>query len=283
MKKLFIVLAVLFIGILVAGCTSQPAAQVTPTPTATPVPTTATPMEKNIVQTAVADGRFTTLVAALQAAKLDETLSGPGPFTVFAPTDDAFKKLPAGTVETLLKTPEGDLKQILLYHVVSGNVMSDAAMNLTTAKTVQGASITLAVKNGSLMVNGATVIIKDIKCSNGVIHVIDAVLIPPAEKPVTTKAATPTQEPQWIMTFTPIGTLIPDPKITVPVGTKIVFVSDDPYKQHGVKSINAVDVGKFDSGTLLYKQSYSYTCVKAGVISYITTYQPYIVSTINCV
>jgi hypothetical protein len=97
-----------------------------------------------------------------------------------------------------------------------------------------------------------------------------------------TPTPAPTAEPVWTMTFTQTGTLIPDPKITVPVGTRIVFVSDDPYKQHGVKSINAVDVGKFDSGTLLYKQSYSYTCVKAGTIEYTTTFQPYIVSTINC-
>jgi uncharacterized surface protein with fasciclin (FAS1) repeats/plastocyanin len=277
MKKLFIVLAVLFIGILVAGCTSQPAAQVTPTPTATPVPTTATPMEKNIVQTAVADGRFTTLVAALQAAKLDETLSGPGPFTVFAPTDDAFKKLPAGTVETLLKTPEGDLKQILLYHVVSGNVMSDAAMNLTTAKTVQGASITLAVKNGSLMVNGATVIIKDIKCSNGVIHVIDAVLIPPAEKPVTTKAATPTPQPSTTITFTVDMTIIPDANAYIPVGGKVIWVNNDPFKPHGIQAVNvqgAPYFGGMDTTLIPYGKPYEVTFTKKGVYDYKTVFQP---------
>jgi len=196
MKKLFVVLAILFIGILIAGCTSQPPAPVvtpTPTPVPTTVPTTAVPVEKTIYDTAVADGRFTTLVAAVNAAKLNGTLNSAGPFTVFAPTDDAFKKLPNGTVATLLKDPEGKLKQILLYHVVSGNVMASDAMNLSYAKTVQGDNITITTKNGTLMVNGAKVIIADIKASNGVIHVIDSVILPP-EKPAT-PTATPTLQP----------------------------------------------------------------------------------------
>lgn len=133
---------------------------------------------KSILETAVADGRFTTLVAAVKAAKLDTVLAGPGPFTVCAPTDDAFKKLPAGTVEGLLKDPEGKLKQILLYHVVSGKVMAADVMKLTSATTVQGGTVTIAVKNGNVMINESRVIIPDIECSNGVCHAIDAVLIP---------------------------------------------------------------------------------------------------------
>jgi len=178
MKKLFVILAILFIGILVAGCASTPPAPVvTPTPTA--VPTTAAPPMKNIVETAVADGRFTTLVAAVQAAKLDGALSGPGPFTVFAPTDDAFKNLPPGTVETLLKTPEGQLKQILLYHVVDGKVMAADVVKLTSAKTLQGSNVNITVTSGVVKINDATVIITDIQTKNGVIHVIDKVLLPP--------------------------------------------------------------------------------------------------------
>ena len=133
---------------------------------------------KSILETAVADGRFTTLVAAVKAAKLDTVLAGSGPFTVCAPTDDAFKKLPIGTVENLLKDPEGQLKQILLYHVVSGKVMAADVMKLTSAKTVQGGTVKIAVKNGSVMINDSKVIIPDIECSNGVCHAIDAVLIP---------------------------------------------------------------------------------------------------------
>lgn len=133
---------------------------------------------KSILETAVADGRFTTLVAAVKAAKLDTVLAGPGPFTVCAPTDDAFKKLPAGTVEGLLKDPEGKLKQILLYHVVSGKVMAADVMKLTSATTVQGGTVTIAVKDGNVMINESKVIIPDIECSNGVCHAIDAVLIP---------------------------------------------------------------------------------------------------------
>jgi transforming growth factor-beta-induced protein len=178
MKKFFVILAILVIGILIAGCTSKPPAPVV-TPTPTPVQTTAAPPMKSIVETAVADGRFTTLVAALQAAKLDGALSGPGPFTVFAPTDDAFKNLPPGTVETLLKDPQGQLKQILLYHVVDGKVMAADVVKLTSAKTLQGSNVNITVTNGVVKINDATVKITDIQTSNGVIHVIDKVLIPP--------------------------------------------------------------------------------------------------------
>ena len=179
MKKLLVILAILVIGIRIAGCTSQPPAPVvTPAPTA--APTTAAPPMKTIVETAVADGRFTTLVAAVQAAKLDGALSGPGPFTVFAPTDDAFKKLPAGTVESLLQEPEGQLKQILLYHVVDGNVMAADVVKLSSAKTLQGSNVNITVAGGVVTINDATVIITDIQTQNGVIHVIDTVLLPPA-------------------------------------------------------------------------------------------------------
>jgi uncharacterized surface protein with fasciclin (FAS1) repeats len=112
------------------------------------------------------------------AANLTDTLNGPGPFTVFAPTDAAFQKLPAGTVETLLADPQGQLTQILLYHVVSGEVKAADVVNLTTVKTVQGSNLTISVVNSSVKVNNATVIIPDIQCSNGVIHAIDEVLIP---------------------------------------------------------------------------------------------------------
>jgi uncharacterized surface protein with fasciclin (FAS1) repeats len=134
----------------------------------------------DIVDTAVADGRFTTLAAALQAAGLIETLKGEGPFTVFAPTDDAFAKLPAGTVENLLK-PENleQLKSILLYHVVAGKVMAADVVTLTSADAVSGAQISIKVQDGKVYLNETIqVIITDIETSNGVIHVIDAVLLP---------------------------------------------------------------------------------------------------------
>lgn len=134
---------------------------------------------KDIVDTAVAAGNFKTLAAALQAAGLVDTLKGPGPFTVFAPTDEAFAKLPPGTVESLLKPENLDkLKAILTYHVVSGNVKSKAAMKLTAANTVNGKALTLKVDAGSLMIDNAKVIKADILCSNGVIHVIDSVVLP---------------------------------------------------------------------------------------------------------
>lgn len=136
---------------------------------------------KTIVETAIANGSFNTLVAAVKAADLVETLSGAGPFTVLAPTDAAFAKLPAGTVESLVK-PENKAKlaAILTYHVVAGSVPAATVVTLTEADTVQGSKITIEVKDGSVMLNGDTkVIITDVHCSNGVIHAIDTVLMPP--------------------------------------------------------------------------------------------------------
>jgi len=134
---------------------------------------------KDIVDTAVAAGSFKTLAAALKAADLVDTLKGEGPFTVFAPTDEAFAKLPAGTVESLLK-PENKKKLIavLTYHVVSGKVMAKDVVKLTEAKTVQGSSVKIVVKDGKVMVDGAHVIKTDIETKNGVIHVIDSVILP---------------------------------------------------------------------------------------------------------
>lgn len=133
----------------------------------------------DIVDTAVAAGSFKTLVAAVQAAGLVDTLKGPGPFTVFAPTDEAFAKLPAGTVEDLLKPENKDkLVAILTYHVVPGKVMAaDVTGKKTMAKSVQGGEITVDGTNG-VKVDGATVVQADIAADNGVIHVIDAVIIP---------------------------------------------------------------------------------------------------------
>ncbi len=133
----------------------------------------------DIVDTAVSAKSFNTLVAALKAADLVDTLKGPGPYTVFAPTDDAFAKLPAGTVENLLK-PEnkGKLQAILTYHVVPGKVMSSDAAMLSSAKTVNGQSFKISKSGGNLMVDNARVTQADIMTRNGVIHVIDEVIMP---------------------------------------------------------------------------------------------------------
>jgi uncharacterized surface protein with fasciclin (FAS1) repeats len=132
---------------------------------------------KTIVDVASENGNFKTLVAAVQAAGLAETLSGEGPFTVFAPTDAAFAKLPPGTVESLLQDKE-KLTQILTYHVVPGKVMASEVVTLPSAKTVQGGMVTIKAENGMVMVNDATVTQTDIEASNGVIHVIDTVIMP---------------------------------------------------------------------------------------------------------
>lgn len=131
---------------------------------------------KDIVDTAVGAGSFNTLVKAVQAAGLVKTLKGPGPFTVFAPTDEAFAKLPAGTLENLLKDKEA-LAKVLTYHVVPGKVMA-ADVKPGEAKTVQGQSVKLSAEGGKVMVDGATVTAADVVASNGVIHVIDKVILP---------------------------------------------------------------------------------------------------------
>src|SRR6187431_1515895 len=142
--------------------------------------TTGRAQGKDIVDTAVGAGQFNTLAAALQAAGLVETLKGKGPFTVFAPTDAAFAKLPAGTVEMLLK-PENKAKltAILTYHVVAGAVRAEQVTKLDQAKTVNGAMVKVTTKGGKVKINDATVVKADTAASNGIIHVIDKVILPP--------------------------------------------------------------------------------------------------------
>jgi uncharacterized surface protein with fasciclin (FAS1) repeats len=139
--------------------------------------------KKDIVDTAVGAETFKTLVAAVQAAGLVDTLKGEGPFTVFAPSDEAFAKLPAGTVEDLLKPENKDkLVDILTYHVIPANVPSKDAVKLDKATAVNKKDIKLAVKSESLTLNDSAKVVKaDIECTNGVIHVIDAVILPPAK------------------------------------------------------------------------------------------------------
>jgi transforming growth factor-beta-induced protein len=190
MKSKVIVLVSVFV-LLLAACDSMPAANQEPegsiqepmiVPTGTPEPMAL----DTIVDIAVADGRFTTLVAAVQAAGLVDTLKSEGPFTVFAPTDEAFAKLPAGTVDALLEAENRQqLADILLYHVVLGKVMAAEVVGLdgqSVDTALEGAHVAIAVDGGNVILNGEVmVIITDIEAENGVIHVIDAVLLPPAE------------------------------------------------------------------------------------------------------
>ena len=176
------------VGFVIVGCTppadtsSTPAASSGAAPTAASTPAPIPAMAKDIVDVAIGAPQFSTLVAAVQAADLVDTLKGAGPFTVFAPTNDAFAKLPAGTVENLLK-PENkaQLVAMLTYHVLPGKVMAaDVADAQVTPATVQGATVAVDGRSG-VKVNNATVISADIAASNGVIHGIDTVLMPPAK------------------------------------------------------------------------------------------------------
>ena len=136
--------------------------------------------EMDIVETALGAGTFTTLATALTEAGLVDALKGDGPFTVFAPNDDAFKKLPKGTLESLLKDKEA-LKKILLYHVVSGNVTAKDVVKLSKATTLSGQDVKIKVTGKTVKINKSKVIAADVKAKNGVIHVIDTVLMPPAK------------------------------------------------------------------------------------------------------
>ena len=183
-KKSFLALSVLVVLALVLAACAPATPEPTPEPTEvmTEEPTEEpTPEPQSIVDIAVADGRFQTLVAALQAADLAETLAGEGPFTVFAPTDDAFGKLPEGTVEGLLEDIPA-LTDILLYHVVEGEVMAEDVIQLESAETLLGESVSIRVENDMVYINDAQVIITDIMADNGVIHVIDTVLLPAEEE-----------------------------------------------------------------------------------------------------
>jgi transforming growth factor-beta-induced protein len=190
--KRSMILAPAALAVVLAACTSS-AASPTPAPV-TAAPSTAAPATSapsmpaaspsaelgDIVATADGAGTFTTLLAAAQAAGLVETLQGDGPFTVFAPTDDAFAALPEGTLDGLLADPEA-LKQVLLYHVVPGAVKAEEVVNLTSADSVEGSPIAIAVKDGKVYLNDtAEVVATDVMASNGVIHVIDQVILPPS-------------------------------------------------------------------------------------------------------
>ncbi len=183
-KSILALSALVIFALVIAACAPAPTPEPTPVPTEEPTqePTEEpTPEPQSIVDIAVADGRFETLVAALQDADLVETLSGDGPFTVFAPTDDAFGKLEEGTVEALLADVPA-LTDILLYHVVSGEVMAEDVVMLEEAETLLGESVSIRVEDDMVYINDAQVIITDIVADNGVIHVIDTVLLPPTEE-----------------------------------------------------------------------------------------------------
>jgi uncharacterized surface protein with fasciclin (FAS1) repeats len=138
---------------------------------------------KDIIETAADAGQFKTLAVALTEAGLIETLKGDGPFTVFAPTDEAFAKIPKGTLDNLLKNKE-QLTKVLLYHVVPGKVTAEQVVKANEAKTVEGANVKIVVKDGTVMIDNAKVVKTDIMASNGVIHVIDTVIMPPAEQAI---------------------------------------------------------------------------------------------------
>ncbi len=188
-------------GILISGCTTD-TGTTTPTPTATtpagtPTPTTTpAPAGETIADIVGGDARFETLAAALEAANLTETLDGQGPYTLFAPTDEAFEDLPNGMVDVLLADPGGDLRSVLLYHVVPEEVRAAELANLTAIETIEGSNLTVNTSGEQVTVDGALVIVPDMQAENGIIHVIDAVMVPPSvDIPVDVTQTTPTSMP----------------------------------------------------------------------------------------
>ncbi len=177
-----LVAGVAVLGLVMAACGDDDDASSTPELTATTLPSTtastAAAATSDIVDTAVAAGNFTTLATALEAAGLIETLKGEGPFTVFAPTDEAFAKVPQATLDALLADPEA-LAAVLTYHVVAGELDAAAVTAVDSLTTVQGSDVEIVVEGGTAKIGGATITATDIKASNGIIHVIDTVLLPP--------------------------------------------------------------------------------------------------------
>ena len=181
MKK--VIVASVVLALLITAC-AAPAAEQEVVPTPMPEMEEEVMEEEmlpDIVDTAIAAGSFETLVAAVSAAELAEALKGDGPFTVFAPSDEAFAKLPEGTVESLLEDPTGQLARILLYHVVPGKVMASDVSDGLIAETLRGAEVSFSVSDGKVMINDAEIVATDIETSNGVIHVIDSVILPPED------------------------------------------------------------------------------------------------------
>ena len=263
MKKLFVILMILFVGILIAGCTTKPAAPVaTPAPTVVPTPVPA-PEARGCYAIIADDPQFSVLATAIKAAKLDTALNGPGPETIFAPTDAAFNSLPEGTVATLLKNPEGQLKQILLNHVVDGTaLMAVEVTKLGEAKTMQGTVLKVNT-TGGVTIGGAKVTRTDIVCKNGVIHVIDRVLLPPVtvKTPTPTPTPAPTPIPDVKVYVAKTLTFSPD-KVTVPVGTKVIWYTDAVGYKFNV-GIQGSGVNTM-VGIITPTTTASYTFTKAG-------------------
>lgn len=184
MKSILTAAAIIGLGLVATGCTATTPAAPSPSAPATsaastPAPTMSESAAPDIVDTAVAAGDFTTLATALEAADLVDTLKGEGPFTVFAPTDAAFDALPEGTLDDLLADPEA-LASVLTYHVVEGEVLAADLTDGQEVETVNGDTLTVSIDGDTVKINDATVTTADIQTSNGVIHVIDTVLVPPS-------------------------------------------------------------------------------------------------------
>jgi uncharacterized surface protein with fasciclin (FAS1) repeats/plastocyanin len=271
MKKIFVVLAILFIGILLAGCTSQPPAPVvTPTPTPVPTPVPTTPQLRTCYAIVADDPQFSVLGAALKASKLDAALNGNGPFTILAPNDAAFAKLPNGTVASLLKAPEGELKQILLNHVIDNKtLLAVDVVKVGEAKTMQGTVVKINNTADGVTIGGAKVTKTDIVCSNGVIHVVDRVILPPVEVKTATPTPSPTPQPSVTITFTSSMTISPSASVTVPVGGKVIWMNNDPFKPHGVQAVGFTGMDQIP-----YGKTFEVTFAKAGTYDYSTTFQP---------
>jgi uncharacterized surface protein with fasciclin (FAS1) repeats/plastocyanin len=277
MKKLFVVLAILFIGILLAGCTSQPPAPVV-TPAPTPVPTTV-PQVRGCYAVIADDPQFSVLGTALRAAEL-ETAFDNGSFTILAPTDNAFAQLPNGTIASLLKDPKGELKQILLSHVVANKtLLAVDVVKIGEAKTMQGTVLKINTTDG-VVISGAKVTKTDIVCKNGVIHVVDRVILPPVTVKTATPTPSPTPQPSVTITFTRDLTLKPSATVYIPVGGKVVWKNDDPFKPHGIAALNNPDpaslkyFGNGSAQNIPYGGSISVTFDKVGRYDYKTVFQP---------
>jgi len=242
MRKVTLMLAMLVVAavaVLAPAASARPAAA-----------------EADIVTTAVNAGQFKTLASLLQAAGLVDTLKTGGPFTVFAPTDAAFAKVPKATLDALAADP-AKLKAVLLYHVVSGNVPASEVVKITSAKTLNGANVAIKVENGSVFVNSAKVTTPDVMASNGTIHVIDTVLLPPAPAQNIVKTAIAAGQFKTLASLLQKAGLVK----TLQSGTWTVFAPTDA----AFAKVPKATLTKLGSNPALLKKVLLYHVVKGGV------------------
>ena len=279
MKKLFVVLAILFIGILLAGCTSQPPAPVV-TPTPTPVPTTAVEV-RGCYAVIADDPQLSVLGTALGQRNLKQRLIMDR-LPYLHPMTMRSRNYQMERLQPLTQGSRGSVKTILLNHVIDRTLLSVDVTKLNEAKTMQGTVLKVNYTGDAVTIGGAKVTKTDIVCKNGVIHVVDRVIVPPVTVITATPTPTPspTPQPSVTITFTRDLTIMPSTTVYVPVGGKVIWKNDDPMKPHGIAALDNPDPASLkyfsnqSAQNIPYGKTYEVTFNQVGRYNYKTVFQP---------